>query len=267
MASAVKLYELEQQRKYVLLFRLLPQLSLLDYSMHMKRRLIAIGLVGLVVLAGFLYYVAIPRLSITGTGIVTAYPDEADLLFSVRTQNQSAADAAAMNGAIMTNVFASLSTLGVNKSDIKTTAYSISPAYDADNYSKLVGYVALNSAEVIVIGSENLPSVGNIIDAAVKAGVNQIDGISFTFNDTNYSTLQIQAYHKAVQDAYSQASGIVGALGGVIVGVASVSTNYGYSIVPQPIVYSGTAENKPPTPINSGSQQVTATVNIVYLYI
>ena len=191
----------------------------------MKRRVIATGLVGLLVLAVFLYYVAIPRLSVTGTGTVTAYPDEADLMFSVRTQNQSASDAAAENGAIMANVFASMSALGVNKSDIKTTAYSLSPAYDADNYSKVVGYVALNSVEVIVTGSENLPSVGKIIDAVVKAGVNQIDGISFTFNDTNYNTLQIQAYHQAVQDAYSQASGIVGALGGVIVGVASVSTN------------------------------------------
>jgi uncharacterized protein YggE len=130
-----------------------------------------------------------------------------------------------------------------------------------------VGYVAVNSVEILVSGTENLPNVGKTIDAVVKAGVNQIDGISFTFNDTNYSTLQMQAYHKAVQDAYSQASGIVGALGGVIVGVASVSTNYGYGIMPQPISYGGTTETKPPTPINSGPQQVTATVNITYLYI
>ena len=233
----------------------------------MKKRPIAIGLVGIIVLASFLYFVAIPRVSVTGTGTVTAYPDEAHLLFSVRTQNQSAANAAAQNGAIMTDVFAALSALGVNKSDIKTNSYSLSPAYDSYNYSKVVGYVALNSVEVIVTGTENLPNVGKIIDAVVKAGVNQVDGISFTFTDPNYTTLRTQAYHKAVQDANSQASAIISGLGGVIIGVASVSTNYGYGILPQPIPYGGTSETKMPTPINSGPQQVTATVNITYLYI
>jgi uncharacterized protein YggE len=233
----------------------------------MKKRIIALGLVGLVMLSSFLYFVVIPRVSVIGTGTVTAYPNEADLLFSVRTQNQSAANAAAENGAIMTNVFASLLALGVNKSDIKTTSYSLSPAYDSINYSQVVGYVAINSVEIIVNGTENLPIVGKIIDAVVEAGVNQVDGIIFTFTDSNYNTLRTLAYQKAVRDANSQASAIVSGLGGVIIGVASVSTNYGYGIVPQPIIYGGTSNAKPPTPINSGTQQVTATVNIVYLYV
>ena len=235
--------------------------------MQMKKRMIALCLVGLVMLSSFLYFIVIPRVSVTGTGTVTAYPNEADLMFSVRTQNQSAASAAAENGAIMTNVFASLLALGVNKSEIKTTSYSLSPAYDSINYSKVVGYVAINSVEVIVNGTENLPIVGKIIDAVVEAGVNQVDGITFTFTDPNYNTLQTVAYQRAVHDAYSQASAIVTGLGGVIIGIASVSTNYGYGIVPQPITYGGTTETQPPTPINSGPQQVTATVNIVYLYI
>ena len=229
--------------------------------------MIAISLVGIVALASFLYFVAIPRITVTGTGTVTAYPDEADILFSVRTQNSSAADAAAENGVLMTEVYASLAALGVNKSDIKTTSYSLAPAYDSYNYSKVVGYVAINSLEVIVTGTENLPNVGKIIDTVVQAGVNQVDGIFFTFADSNYNTLRTQAYHKAVQDANSQASAIVSGLGGVIIGVASVSTNYGYGIMPQPITYGSTTEIKQPTPINSGPQQVTATVNITYLYI
>ena len=233
----------------------------------MKKRVIALCLVGSVMLSSFLYFVIIPRISVTGTGTVTEYPDEADLMFSVRTQNQSAANAAAENGAIMTNVFASLLALGVNKSDIKTTSYSLSPAYDSINYSKVVGYVAINSVEIIVNGTENLPIVGKIIDAVVQAGVNQVDGISFTFTNSNYNVLQTLAYQRATRDAYSQASAIVTALGGVIIGIASVSTNYGYGIVPQPITYGGTSETKLPTPINSGTQQVTATVNVVYLYI
>lgn len=227
----------------------------------------AVGLLSLVMLGSFMYFVAIPRISVSGTGTVTAYPDEADLLFSVRTQNVSATNAAAENGFIMTVVYSSLDALGVNKSDVKTVSYSLQPTYDSYNYSKVIGYVAINSVEVIVTGTENLPNVGRIIDVIVQAGVNQIDGITFTFAGLNYNSLRAQAYHKAVEDANSQASAIVTGVGGVIVGIASISTNYGYGILPQPIVYEGSTTTKPPTPINSGLQQVTATVNITYLYI
>jgi uncharacterized protein YggE len=233
----------------------------------MKKRMIGIGLVGLIALASFLYFVAVPRISVTGTGTVTAYPDEADIMFSVRTQDSSAAKAAAENELKATAVFASLDALGVNKSDIRTISYSLSPAYDTYNFSEVVGYVAVNSMEVIVSGTENLPNVGRIIDAVVQAGANQIDGISFTFTDPNYNTVRTQAYHKAVQDANSQASAIVSGLGGVILGVASVSTNYGYGIVPQPLPYANPSGTTQPTPINSGLQQVTATVNITYFYL
>lgn len=233
----------------------------------MKKRIIAMGLVGLVVLSAFLYLAAIPRISVTGTGTVTMYPDEADLQFSVQTQNQTAVNAAAENGAIMNQVYASLSALGVNKSEITTTSYSLTPMYDSNNSSKLLEYVAVNSVQITITGTENLSSVGSIVDAVVKAGVNQVDGISFTFTDPDYNTLQAEAYQKAVKDAYSQASAIVSALGGVIIGVQSVSTNYGYGIMPQPIVNTGTAQSNLPTPITSGVQQVTSTVNITYLYI
>jgi len=233
----------------------------------MKKRIFAISIVGLVVLSAFLYFVAIPRISVTGTGTVTMYPDEADLQFSVQTQNKSALEAAADNGVVMNRVFAALSAIGVNKSAIQTTSYSLSPIYDPNNSSKLVGYQAVNSVQITVTGTENLSSVGSILDAVVKAGVNQVGGISFTFTDPNYNTLQVEAYQKAVHDAYSQASGIVSALGGVIIGVESVSTNYGY-VMPQPLVYSSNGgQAKLPTPINSGLQQVTSTVYITYLYI
>jgi hypothetical protein len=231
----------------------------------MRKRTIAISLSALVVLASFLYFLAIPRISVTGTGTVTLYPDEADLQFSVQTENRSAVFAAAQNGAIMNQVYAALTAVGVNKSEVQTTSYSLSPTYDSNNSSKVVGYVAVNSIQISITGSGNLSNVGKIVDAVVKAGVNEVDGISFTFTDLNYARLKTEAYQKAIQDAYSQASAIVSGLGGAIIGVASVSTNYG--IVPQPIIYSGAMQTVPPTPITPGSQQVTATVNITYLYV
>ena len=233
----------------------------------MKRRTIAVILVCLLGLSSFLYFVAIPRISVTGTGTVTLYPDEADLQFSVQTENQSALVAAAENGAIMNQVYAALTAVGVNKSEIQTSSYSLSPTYDPNNSGKLIGYVAVDSIQITVTGSGNLSSVGKIIDAVVKGGVNEVDGISFTFTGASYADLETEAYQKAIQDAHSQASAIVTGLGGVIIGVSSVSTNYQYPITPQPVANSGTTPTVPPTPITPGPQQVTATVYITYLYI
>jgi hypothetical protein len=244
--------------------------------MEMKKRIIGMGLVGLIALVSFLYFIAIPRVSVTGTGSVTAYPDEAEILFSVRSQDATAAKAAAENGVLTNAVYNSLAALGVNASSIKTVSYSLSPVRESYNYSDVVGYVAVDSMEVVVTGIENLPNVGRILDAVVQSGANQIDGIVFTFTDPNYNTLRAQAYHNAVEDANSQASAIVSGLGGVIIGVASVSTNYGYPIVPPPIpcanpsapiACTSTGGTQQPTPITSGLQQVTATVNITYLYL
>jgi len=218
-------------------------------------------------LSSFLYFVAIPRISVTGTGTVNLYPDEANLQFSVQIENQSALIAAAENGAIMNQVYAALTAVDVNKSEVQTTSYSLSPNYDPNNSSKLIGYIAIDSIQITITGSGNLFSIGKIIDAVVKAGVNEVNGIAFTFTDPTYATLQTEAYQKAVQNAYSQASGVVTGLGGVIIGVASVSTNYQYPITPQPIVYSGTTATMPPTPITPGPQQVVATVYITYLYL
>jgi hypothetical protein len=129
-----------------------------------------------------------------------------------------------------------------------------------------VGYIAINSVEVVVTGIENLPNVGRIIDSIVHAGVNQVDGITFTFGGLNYNSLRSEAFHKAVQDANSQASAIVQGVGGVIIGIASITTNYGYPLMPEPVTYDGTAIGKG-TPITPGPQQVTATVSITYLYL
>ena len=189
-----------------------------------SKRAIGAGLIILVLAISILVFFALPRVNVTGTGTVEAYPDEVQLSFTVRSDDASAAKAAARNGASMSAV--------------------------------------LEALQVILTG-DNITSVGTIIDAVVQAGVNQIDGVTFTFTDAIYDKLRTQAYQKAVQDAKEQANVIVGSLGGVILGVVSVSTGYQ---IPMPI-YAGGSMPMPNTPIPSGTAQVTATVSITYLYI
>jgi uncharacterized protein YggE len=228
-----------------------------------SKRAIGAGLIILVLAISILVFFALPRVNVTGTGTVEAYPDEVQLSFTVRSDDASAAKAAARNGASMSAVLEALASQGVRKSDVKTVGYWLSPVYDPYNYTMVTGYAAIHSLQVILTG-DNITSVGTIIDAVVQAGVNQIDGVTFTFTDAIYDKLRTQAYQKAVQDAKEQANVIVGSLGGVILGVVSVSTGYQ---TPMPIYAQEMGGSMINTPMPSGTAQVTATVSITYLYI
>ena len=247
----------------------------------MRRSVIAISLIAIVVLGVFLYYFAIPRISVSGTGTVSATPDQGQIAFTVRIQDVLAANAVSKQAAIMDKVMAGLTAEGIAKEAITTSAYSLNPVYNQTEYCKegycvpvpvrtatsgeIIGYEAIQSIQVTV---DDLSRVGNVIDKIVQAGVTQIDYIGFSFKDATYNSLRAQAYKKAVADARGQADAIVGATGGFIVGIASLSTNYwGPIYVAQTKDLSG-AVVPPSTPVvPSGSITVTAQVNVVYLYL
>jgi uncharacterized protein YggE len=86
----------------------------------MRKRLIAVGLVAVVVISAFLYYVAIPRISVSGTGTVSAFPDQAQISFAVRTRDASAANAVSEGAAIMDRVLAALAEVEIGKDAITT---------------------------------------------------------------------------------------------------------------------------------------------------
>jgi hypothetical protein len=181
----------------------------------------------------------------------------------------------------MNSVLAGLAAEGIGKDAINTVGYSLSPIYNqTTDYCKgdvcpfpptpvgvtlgaVIGYEVVQSLQVTVT---DLTNVGGVLDKIVQAGVNQIDWISFTFRDATYNSLRAQAYQKAVQDASGQAQAIVSALNGIIIGVASASTNY---MGPVPYAEKVSVGSTTPTVpvVPSGTIEVTATVNITYLYI
>jgi len=251
--------------------------------MNKSKAIIGIGLIALILAIVVISYSYMPRIYVNGTGTVIAYPDEAWLSFGVRTQNSSAALAVSNNAAMMTAVFDALTVQNVTKDDIKTVAYSLSPIYEqtpipyypydsskppvtsnGSTAPKIVGYEVVNSLQVIV-KSANMAKIGNIIDGIVQAGVTDFSSLTFTLSDATYASLQSQAYKKAAQDADRQAHTLVGAVGGVILGVASISTSYVMPPYYDMMVKGGSGVAT--TPIASGQVQVSATISISYYYI
>jgi len=223
----------------------------------------------------FLYYFAMPRISVSGTGTVSATPDQGQIGFTVREMDPLAANAVSRQAAIMDKVLAALTAEAIAEEAITTSGYSLNPVYnytDCKDYycptptsGEIIGYEVVQSIQVTV---NDLPRVGSVLDKIVQAGVKQIDYIGFSFKDATYESLRAQAYRRAVEDARGQADAIVGATGGFIIGIASISTNYWGPIYPMERADASGGTVPPSTPVvPSGSITVTANVNIVYLYL
>jgi len=204
-------------------------------------------------------------IQVTGTGTLSATPNEALLNLAVETQASTATIATSENAAIMTNVMNALTSAGVSNDSIQTTSYSLTPVYSNPvNQSvapSIIGYDAVNAIQVTL---SNLGSVGKVLDQAISAGANQVQGITFTLSNTALANLQKQALQLALQDADNQAKATAAALGVTIVGPISVSPGYIF----QPVNYSrlNVAVSETATPVQPGTLQVSATVQVTYQF-
>jgi uncharacterized protein YggE len=197
-------------------------------------------------------------IQVTGTATVSAAPDMAVLVLAVQTQATSAAQAAADNAATMTDVLTALSDLGIDKSSIETVSYTLSPVYDQTTPSKLIGYSVRNAIQITL---KDFSLVGKALDAAVMAGTNEVQGITFTLSNAALANLQKQALGQALQDADAQARATASNLGVSIVGPISVSPAYVFQ--PNLRTYSAAAQS---TPIQPGTLEVTVSVQVTYQF-
>ena len=203
-------------------------------------------------------------IQVTGTATLSAVPDQALLYLAVETQASTAAAATGKNAAAMTNVINALSSAGINNDSIQTTSYSLTPVYSNPvNQSvppSIIGYDAVNAIQVTLTG---LGSVGKVLDQAISAGANQVQGITFTLSSKAMAALQKQAIQLALENADTQAKATATALGVTIVGPISVTPGYVF----QPVSYSRfSAAPQTPTPIQPGTLQVAATVQVTYQF-
>lgn len=146
------------------------------------------------------------QVSVAGIGKVAYTPDVAKITFGVQVDKVSTAEEAlnTLNSNI-DKVIKALSTLGIEQKDISTQNYSLYPQYDyIDGVSKPAGY---NASQQVTIKIEKFAEKDNLIGRAIaevtKAGVNQINGISFEAADLE--ALKNEAKLKAITDAKAKA--------------------------------------------------------------
>ncbi len=157
-------------------------------------------------------------ISVSSTGEVTVMPDVGYISLGIETKKEDVKDAEEENSKIMNDIMDSLKDFDIEESDIKTVGYNIYPQYEEYNDEKPSAYAVYNTVQVTV---KKLEDMSDIIDAAVSAGANRTNSISFDVLDREES--YNEALKNAVENARARAEVLAEASGLKIVGVLTVS--------------------------------------------
>ncbi|MEL7482626.1 MAG: SIMPL domain-containing protein [Pseudomonadota bacterium] len=199
-------------------------------------------------------------LSISATGTVVREPDIAHISAGVETEAETAANALAENAERMTGVFEALERAGVEKRDIQTSNFNISPKYNypRDRAPRLSGYTATNTVTARIT---DLEALGETIDALVEAGGNTLNGITFGLEDD--SEARDEARRLAMEAALARAELYAEAAGYRVARIVSIAE--GGAPPPMPLMMArAEAGVSAASPIAAGELDLRADVTVLF---
>lgn len=204
------------------------------------------------------------ELAVVGVGKVDIVPDTASVDLGIvvndaNTVNEAQSKINTVNNAIVEG----LKQLGIDKADIKTSNYSISPNYD---YSKggagtISGY---NGNATVTVKVKQTDKLTQVIEAGTKAGANQVMGTNYLIDKPE--VYQEQAREKAISNAKEQAQKLANNLGirlGKAVNIVESSNTE-----PIPMLFKsqelGLGGESLPADLQPGTQTITSTVTVYF---
>jgi hypothetical protein len=203
-----------------------------------------------------------PSIVTVGRASVRTAPDRAFL--SIATEASAPAPAVAQQqiAQAMTAVRAALEAARVPDDAVRTLAYGLQEEVEYPNGKRVrKGYRAINTIEVRV---DDITRVGEVIDAAVKAGANTVGDIRFDLKERD--AVEREALKKAVADARARAEAIAAGAGVSIVGILHIDEQGREVPVPRPVrmmaMQRAAMADAPETPVSAGEIEVQATVTL-----
>jgi uncharacterized protein YggE len=206
-------------------------------------------------------------ISVTGAGEITVEPDVAYLNFGVLAKAKTAEEAQNANAKAFEKVNKMLKEqFKLSDKDIKTVGFYVHPEYNYEERKEpvITGYTATHS---IQISYRELDRIGELLDAATKAGVNQVNQVSFATENTKKH--EMEAMKAAMENARDKAEVLAAAEGKTIKEVIQISQSSQMGNGPIYSNHSGgyaMAEKADysQTQINTGEIVITTQVNVTY---
>ncbi|MCB0154234.1 MAG: SIMPL domain-containing protein [Anaerolineae bacterium] len=204
----------------------------------------------------------LPRtITVVGQGKVNVKPDVAQTTIGVEVVKPSVDAASSEAQAVMDAVLSTLGQYVDVDQDVQTSAFSIwvERPYGPDNLPGEEAFYHVSNQVSVTI--RDLDKVGEILDAAIKAGANNIYGVNFSVADP--TNLEADAREIAITDARAKAEALA-TLSQVKLGpVVSVSEVVGGNS-PAPMFDSAVGLGGGGGPIAPGEQQMKLQLQVVY---
>ncbi|MDY0039099.1 MAG: SIMPL domain-containing protein [Desulforhabdus sp.] len=205
-----------------------------------------------------------PALTVTGYGEAFVAPDQAIIRLGVISQAKEASAAQQQSNRVASSALDKFKRMNIPVEKITTAGLTLSPVFSRQSpkgpeealQPSIVGYRARNMLQVVI---DDIGKVGEVIDAGVNAGANQMEGVSFELKeDGKYKD---QALRLAVQDARRKADAIAAALGVEIEAVHEILEG-GVNVIRPQMQMARAFAAEAGAPVEPGQVKVDATVTI-----
>ncbi|WP_164462243.1 SIMPL domain-containing protein [Bacillus sp. FJAT-42376] len=202
-------------------------------------------------------------MEVTGQGSAEANPDTALIQLGIVTESQDVKTAQDENKKRLEKAVNALYRQGIDKGDIQTISYNISPKYSfQDGKQTLEGYEVVN---LLSVKTNQLDQIGAIVDTAVNNGINRVDRVQFQLENTQ--VYLEKALREAVKQGYEKAVVLTQSYQVSLQSVPVKVTEISKGSVPferEASAFAASASS--PSPVFPGSLTVSAEVRVQYRY-
>jgi uncharacterized protein YggE len=225
----------------------------------------------------------VPTVSVSGHGEVTVPPDTASVSIGIDVIQPTLAEAQAQATTQATAVIEALIAAGIADEDIQTAYFSVNILRDYDavapavapadatvgataesenvDPTQITGFEILNQLQVTVRDTDML---GDLLDEAVNAGANSINGVTFYVDDQTAAASEARV--EAVEDARTKAEELAAAAGLTLGPVVSIAEG-AVSPIPPPMpagVGGDIAMAEAAVPVQPGTSTVAVDVSMTF---
>lgn len=206
-------------------------------------------------------------ITVSGSGEITVEPDAAYVNLGVLTKGKTADEAQQENAKIYEQLNKVLfDQFKIENKDVKTVSFYVQPEYRYQEGKEpiITGYTATHT---IRITYRDLDRIGELLDAATKAGVNQVNNVQFiTEKSEEY---ELEAMKLAMENARRKAEVLAAAEGQKVKGVYQIVQQGAGNVVYSSrgmagVAYEMAADMAVKTAVNPGEIIISTSVTVVY---
>ena len=205
------------------------------------------------------------EITVGGTGEVETEPDRATVSVGVEARGESAEDVTDELASDAERLRETFDELGIPEENVEEGRYRVRPVHGRDD--DLEEIRGTRSFEVTV---DDVGRVGEVIDAVVEAGADDIGRVNFTVREDTRDELRKDALDEALANADEEAEHVAANRGVELTGTKAVTTsdvrvdpvsrNVGYEMA------EADDAAGPPTEIDADPVSVSASVTVVYSF-